>query len=97
MRTEFWGYAKDEFLSNDELIRETYQGIRPTARYPACLDCREKETLFHLLHVEANTGISLTESMAMTFTASVSGFYFGHPDARYFNLVKITSEWRECR
>jgi methionine synthase I (cobalamin-dependent) len=92
VRTEFWGYAEDEVLSNDELIRETYRGIRPAPGYPACPDHREKETLFRLLDVEANTGISLTESMAMTPTASVSGFYFGHPDARYFNLGKITSD-----
>jgi 5-methyltetrahydrofolate--homocysteine methyltransferase len=92
VRTEFWGYAEDEVLSNDELIRETYRGIRPAPGYPACPDHREKETLFRLLDVEANTGISLTESMAMTPTASVSGFYFGHPDARYFNLGKIASD-----
>jgi 5-methyltetrahydrofolate--homocysteine methyltransferase len=92
VRMEFWGYAEDEVLSNDELIRETYRGIRPAPGYPACPDHREKETLFRLLDVEANTGISLTESMAMTPTASVSGFYFGHPDARYFNLGKITSD-----
>ena len=92
VRTEFWGYAEDEVLSNDEFIRETYRGIRPAPGYPACPDHREKETLFRLLDVEANTGISLTESMAMTPTASVSGFYFGHPDARYFNLGKITSD-----
>ena len=92
VRTEFWGYSEDEVLSNDELIRETYRGIRPAPGYPACPDHREKETLFRLLDVEANTGISLTESMAMTPTASVSGFYFGHPDARYFNLGKITSD-----
>ena len=92
VRTEFWGYAEDEVLSNDELIRETYRGIRPAPGYPACPDHREKETLFRMLDVEANTGISLTKSMAMTPTASVSGFYFGHPDARYFNLGKITSD-----
>jgi 5-methyltetrahydrofolate--homocysteine methyltransferase len=92
VRTEFWGYAEDEVLSHDELIRETYRGIRPAPGYPACPDHREKETLFRLLDVEANSGIVLTESMAMMPTASVSGFYFGHPDARYFNLGKITSD-----
>ena len=89
VRTEFWGYARNETLSNDELIREKYRGIRPAPGYPACPDHREKQTLFRLLEVEANIGITLTESMAMTPTASVAGFYFGHPEARYFNLGKI--------
>ncbi len=92
VRTEFWGYATDEALDNNQLIREQYRGIRPAPGYPACPDHREKETLFRLLDVEKNTGIALTESMAMTPTASVSGFYFGHPDARYFNLGKIMSD-----
>jgi 5-methyltetrahydrofolate--homocysteine methyltransferase len=92
VRTEFWGYAADETLDNNQLIREQYRGIRPAPGYPACPDHREKETLFRLLDVEKNTGIALTESMAMTPTASVSGFYFGHPDARYFNLGKITND-----
>jgi 5-methyltetrahydrofolate--homocysteine methyltransferase len=92
VRTEFWGYAVDETLDNNQLIREQYRGIRPAPGYPACPDHREKETLFRLLNVEKNTGIALTESMAMTPTASVSGFYFGHPDARYFNLGKITND-----
>ena len=89
VRTEFWGYARNETLSNDELIREKYRGIRPAPGYPACPDHREKQTLFRLLEVEANIGITRTESMAMTPTASVAGFYFGHPEARYFNLGKI--------
>ena len=92
VRTEFWGYAADETLDNNQLIREQYRGIRPAPGYPACPDHREKETLFRLLDVERNTGIALTDSMAMTPTASVSGFYFGHPDARYFNLGKITND-----
>ena len=96
VRTEFWGYASDESLSNDELIREHYRGIRPAPGYPACPDHREKETLFRLLGVEKKIGVSLTESMAMTPTASVSGFYFGHPDARYFNLGKIKSDQLEA-
>ena len=96
VRTEFWGYAGDESLSNDELIREHYRGIRPAPGYPACPDHREKETLFRLLDVEKKIGVSLTESMAMTPTASVSGFYFGHPDARYFNLGKIKSDQLEA-
>ena len=92
VRTEFWGYAADETLTNDQLIKEQYRGIRPAPGYPACPDHREKQTLFRLLNVEQNTGISLTESMAMTPTAAVSGFYFGHPNARYFNLGKISSD-----
>ena len=96
VRTEFWGYASDESLSNDELIREHYRGIRPAPGYPACPDHREKETLFRLLDVENKIGVSLTESMAMTPTASVSGFYFGHPDARYFNLGRIKSDQLEA-
>ena len=96
VRTEFWGYASDEALGNEELIREHYRGIRPAPGYPACPDHREKETLFRLLDVEKKIGVSLTESMAMTPTASVSGFYFGHPDARYFNLGKIKSDQLEA-
>ena len=89
IRTEFWGYASDETLSNDELIREKYRGIRPAPGYPACPDHREKRSLWSLLDVEAATGISLTESLAMWPTASVSGFYFAHPEARYFTLGQI--------
>jgi 5-methyltetrahydrofolate--homocysteine methyltransferase len=92
IRTEFWGYAQDESLENDDLIREKYRGIRPAPGYPACPDHREKETLFRLLDVQNNVGMTLTESMAMLPTASVSGFYFGHPDARYFNVGKISSD-----
>ena len=92
IRTEFWGYAQDESLGNDDLIREKYRGIRPAPGYPACSDHREKETLFRLLNVQNNVGMTLTESMAMLPTASVSGFYFGHPDARYFNVGKISSD-----
>ncbi len=89
VRTEFWGYAANEALSNDELIREKYRGIRPAPGYPACPDHREKRSLWSLLDVEAATEISLTESLAMWPTASVSGFYFAHPDARYFTLGQI--------
>jgi 5-methyltetrahydrofolate--homocysteine methyltransferase len=89
IRTEFWGYASNETLSNDELIREKYRGIRPAPGYPACPDHREKRSLWSLLDVEAATGISLTESLAMWPTASVSGFYFAHPEARYFTLGQI--------
>ena len=89
VRTEFWGYAPDESLSNDELIREKYRGIRPAPGYPSCPDHREKRSLWSLLDVESATGISLTDSLAMWPTSSVSGFYFAHPDARYFTLGQI--------
>ncbi|WP_340152961.1 methionine synthase [uncultured Marivirga sp.] len=89
VRTEYWGYAKDETLDNEGLIREQYKGIRPAPGYPGCPDHTEKITLFNLLEVEKNTGISLTENLAMWPTASVSGFYFGHPESRYFGLGKI--------
>ncbi len=89
VRTEFWGYAPDESLSNDELIREKYRGIRPAPGYPSCPDHREKRSLWSLLDVELATGITLTDSLAMWPTSSVSGYYFGHPDARYFTLGQI--------
>ena len=89
VRTEFWGYAPDESLSNDELIREKYRGIRPAPGYPSCPDHREKRSLWSLLDVESATGITLTDSLAMWPTSSVSGFYFAHPDARYFTLGQI--------
>lgn len=89
VRTEFWGYAKDEKLTNEELIKEKYRGIRPAPGYPAQPDHTEKITLWKLLEVEKNTGISLTESLAMYPAASVSGLYFAHPDAHYFSVGKI--------
>jgi 5-methyltetrahydrofolate--homocysteine methyltransferase len=89
VRREFWGYAHGESLDNTELIREAYQGIRPAPGYPACPDHTEKRTLFELLDVERRTGIALTESFAMTPTAAVSGWYFWHPEARYFGVGKI--------
>jgi 5-methyltetrahydrofolate--homocysteine methyltransferase len=76
-------------LDNDALIREEYTGIRPAPGYPACPDHRQKEALWALLDVDERLGIQLTESMAMWPTASVSGFYFAHPDARYFQLGKV--------
>lgn len=84
-----WGYGQDENLSNEELIREKYQGIRPAPGYPACPDHTEKHTLFNLLGVEKETGIRLTENFAMFPAASVSGWYFSHPDAQYFAVGKI--------
>jgi 5-methyltetrahydrofolate--homocysteine methyltransferase len=92
VRTEFWGYAKDEQLSADELIKEEYAGIRPAPGYPACPDHTEKETLFNILDAENQTGLHLTESFAMYPTAAVSGFYFAHPQSKYFGLGKITKD-----
>jgi 5-methyltetrahydrofolate--homocysteine methyltransferase len=89
VRKEFWGYAADECLSNEELIAEKYRGIRPAPGYPACPDHTEKRTLFDLLAAEDNAGIILTESFAMWPAAAVSGWYFSHPEARYFGLGRI--------
>lgn len=89
VRKEYWGYSKGEQLSTDDLIKEEYQGIRPAPGYPACPDHTEKTTLFELLKAEDNAHMHLTESLAMTPAASVSGFYFAHPQARYFGLGKI--------
>ncbi len=89
VRRELWGYAPEESLSSEQLIREEYQGIRPAPGYPACPDHTEKGTLFELLDAEARIGIRLTESYAMTPTAAVSGWYFWHPEARYFGVGKI--------
>ncbi|MEX0900447.1 MAG: methionine synthase [Gammaproteobacteria bacterium] len=88
-RTEFWGYAADERLTNDDLIQEKYRGIRPAPGYPACPDHTEKWTLWKLLEVEQRIGITLTESLAMWPGASVSGLYFSHPESRYFQVGKI--------
>ncbi len=88
IRTDIWGYSEEK-LENEDLIKEKYQGIRPAPGYPACPDHTEKRTLFDLLDVENNTGISLTESYAMYPAASVSGFYFSHPESKYFGLGKI--------
>ncbi|MEM8968542.1 MAG: methionine synthase [Bacteroidota bacterium] len=88
VRREFWGYAPDEELDNEALIREKYMGIRPAPGYPACPDHTEKETLFSLLNVTENTGISLTENFAMFPAASVSGWYFSHPQSRYFGISR---------
>ncbi|QJD96291.1 methionine synthase [Mucilaginibacter robiniae] len=89
VRREYWGYAKNEVLTNQQLIKEEYQGIRPAPGYPACPEHTEKVTLFDLLKAEENAHMQLTESMAMLPTASVSGFYFAHPQSRYFGLGKI--------
>jgi 5-methyltetrahydrofolate--homocysteine methyltransferase len=92
VRTKIWGYTQDEQLSNQELIREKYQGIRPAAGYPASPDHTEKSKLWTLLDVEKNTGIFLTESNAMYPTASVSGLYFSHPNSKYFAVGKIKTD-----
>lgn len=92
VRREIWGYVPDEHFSNEELIREKYKGIRPAPGYPACPDHTEKNGLFALLNATELTGVSLTESLAMLPTASVSGWYFAHPDAKYFGVGKITMD-----
>ncbi|MCD8740654.1 methionine synthase [Mucilaginibacter roseus] len=92
VRKDYWGYAKDEDLDNSALIKEAYQGIRPAPGYPACPDHTEKTTLFELLKAEDNAHMHLTESLAMMPAASVSGFYFAHPQARYFGLGKISKD-----
>jgi 5-methyltetrahydrofolate--homocysteine methyltransferase len=89
VRTESWGYAADENLDNDDLIREEYAGIRPAPGYPACPEHTEKRTLWRLLDVENNAGITLTESCAMSPGAAVSGYYFSHPDSTYFGVAEI--------
>lgn len=92
VRREYWGYAKNETLTNEDLIYEKYQGIRPAPGYPACPDHTEKKKIWKLLDVEKNTGIQLTDSLAMYPTAAVSGYYFSHPGSHYFGLGKITRE-----
>ena len=92
VRKEFWGYADNEELSNEELIKERYHGIRPAPGYPACPDHTEKATLFKLLSAQDNIGVELTEHFAMTPAAAVSGFYYSHPDSSYFATGKISKD-----
>ncbi len=92
VRKEIWGYASDENLSVEDVVKEKYQGIRPAPGYPANPDHRQKNLIWDLLDVEKNTGIGLTESLAMTPASSVSGWYFAHPEARYFGLGKVDQE-----
>ncbi|WP_242092803.1 methionine synthase [Aestuariivivens sediminicola] len=92
IRTKHWGYASDEALTNDDLIKEHYRGIRPAPGYPACPDHLEKETIWELLDVESAIGVKLTESLAMWPAAAVSGYYFAHPESKYFGLGKITQD-----
>ena len=88
VRKDFWRYDVDEKMGNDELINEKYQGIRPAPGYPACPDHDEKDKIWSLLKVEENTGILLTETKAMYPAASVCGWYFSHPNSRYFSVSK---------
>ena len=92
VRTEFWGYSPQENASNADLIAERYQGIRPAPGYPACPDHLEKDLIFKLLDAEVHTGLQLTDSRAMTPTAAVSGYYFAHPEARYFGIPRIAED-----
>ena len=92
VRTKLWAYSPNENLSNDELIKEKYSGIRPAPGYPACPDHTEKIGLFELLDVSKNIGVNLTESLAMMPASSVSGWYFAHPDSKYFGLGKVNEE-----
>jgi 5-methyltetrahydrofolate--homocysteine methyltransferase len=92
IRTKHWGYDNDEGLTNDDLIKESYKGIRPAPGYPACPDHLEKETIWEVLKVEENIGVTLTESLAMWPAASVSGYYFANKEAKYFGLGKITDD-----
>ena len=88
VRKEFWGYAADENLINERLIKEKYQGIRPAPGYPSCPNHREKDTIWKLLDVEENTGIHLTETRAMYPGSSVCGWYFSHPRSQYFSVKR---------
>ncbi|MDP9042256.1 MAG: methionine synthase, partial [Bacteroidota bacterium] len=92
VRTEYWGYEKSENLTNEQLIKEEYTGIRPAPGYPACPDHTEKYKLFHLLGGEKTTGITLTESLAMYPASSVSGWYFANPESKYFGIGKISKD-----
>ena len=92
VRTEYWGYAATEGLNNEELIKEKYVGIRPAPGYPACPDHTEKYKLFQLLNASEHTGITLTESLAMYPASSVCGWYFSHPQSKYFGIGKIQKD-----
>jgi 5-methyltetrahydrofolate--homocysteine methyltransferase len=92
VRREFWGYAPDENLGNDDLIGEKYRGIRPAPGYPACPEHSEKAGLFHMLDATACIGVELTENYAMWPGASVSGFYLSHPDSQYFAVAKMEKD-----
>jgi 5-methyltetrahydrofolate--homocysteine methyltransferase len=89
VRTNYWGYSKNETLDNEDLIKEKYQGIRPAPGYPACPDHTEKPALFELLNATETSGVTLTDSYAMLPAASVSGWYFSHPESKYFGVGRI--------
>jgi 5-methyltetrahydrofolate--homocysteine methyltransferase len=91
VRTDLWGYATDEILTNDQMINEEYRGIRPAPGYPACPAHEVKKDLLRVIGSE-DIGMTLTESMAMNPASSVSGFYLAHPDARYFNVGKLSTD-----
>ncbi|HXH29901.1 MAG TPA: methionine synthase [Bacteriovoracaceae bacterium] len=95
VRKEYWGYVPTEYLSHEDMVKEKYQGIRPAPGYAACPDHLEKKTLFSLLNIEKNIGVSLTHSMAMIPPSSVSGWYFSHPESRYFNVGRIGKDQLE--
>ncbi len=95
VRKQIWGYANQETLTNEELIAEKYKGIRPAPGYPACPDHLEKQTIWRLLNVEENIGVTLSESLAMWPASSVSGYYFAHPEAHYFGVGKIKQDQLE--
>jgi 5-methyltetrahydrofolate--homocysteine methyltransferase len=92
VRTKHWGYVSDESLSNEEIIKEKYQGIRPAAGYPACPEHTEKAALFDILQGEANCNVTLTEHFAMMPASSVSGFYYSHPESSYFAVGRINRD-----
>jgi 5-methyltetrahydrofolate--homocysteine methyltransferase len=92
VRKQWWGYVPDERLDNEALIREEYRGIRPAPGYPACPEHTEKASLWQLLDAETNAGIALTDHFAMWPAASVSGWYFSHPESKYFGLGKINKD-----
>ena len=92
IRKEIWGYSEEEALSAEAMIDEEYKGIRPAPGYPACPDHLEKPTIWKLLNVEKEIGVTLTESMAMWPASSVSGYYFGNPESKYFGLGKIKED-----
>ena len=95
VRTD-WGYDLKENLTNEQFIKEEYQGIRPAMGYPSCPDHTEKKTIWELMDAEEKTGVSLTENYAMTPGSSVSGYYFVHPEARYFHLGKVDKDQVEA-
>jgi 5-methyltetrahydrofolate--homocysteine methyltransferase len=89
VRVKYWGYSPNEQLSNEELIKEKYQGIRPAPGYPACPDHLEKKTIWQIIQPDKEIGLELTESLAMYPTAAVSGYFFSHPESQYFGITQL--------